>query len=82
MIVAEQMDQPMNKQSFDLNGKRMSSFICLTRGKRNGDHNIAEHFRLDVKEPPLAQREGQDVRGSVLATPGAIESAHGPVADE
>jgi len=82
MIEAEQMDQPMNEQSFDLNVQRMSSFICLACGNRNGDHDIAEHFRLDMGEPPLAQRERQDVRGTVLATPGVIEGAHGPVADE
>ena len=82
MIETEQMDQPMNEQSFDLNVQRMSSFIRLACGNRNGDHDIAEHVWLDMGELPLTQRERQDVRGTVLASPGVIEASHGPVADE
>ena len=82
MIVAEQMEQPMNEQLIELNAQRMSSFSCLARSDREGDHDITEHFGLDMGEPPLAQRERQDVRGTVLASPGVIEGAHGPVADE
>ncbi len=82
MIVAEQMDQAMNKQSFEFNGKRVTCLIRLARCNRNGDHNIAEHVRLNMEEATLTQRERQDVSGLVLVTPSAIERAHGPVADE
>jgi len=82
MIIAEQMDQAMNEQSFEFNRKRMPRLFRLARCNRNGDHNIAEHVRLNMEETSLAQRERQDVRGSVLVTPGVVERAHGPVADE
>jgi len=57
MIVTEQMDQAMNEQSFDFDRERMSRFLSLTGCDRNGDNYIAEHVRLNMKEPPFAQRE-------------------------
>ena len=82
MIVAEQMEQAMNEQSFEFNGKGMTCLIRLARRNRHGDHNITEHVRLDMGEAPLAKREGENIRGFIPVAPGVIERAHGPVADE
>ncbi len=55
MVIAQQMDEAVDEQYFDLPDERVPRFPGLTFGPRNGDDDVPEDVRPQIAEDPLAE---------------------------
>ena len=82
MIIAQQVEHPVNQQRAHLGSGWNAAPARLPRGGVQGDHHVAEHRVIAGSPPAFAQSEGQDVCRPICAAVVAIEQVHLGVADQ
>ncbi len=73
VIVAEQMQDPVDQQARHLLFETVAEALGLTSRGVETDHHVPEHPRRDRLALPFELREGDDVGRMVLAPPLAVE---------
>jgi len=80
VVVADQVQEAMDQQAFQLLLKRKARVNSLLHGCRHRYDDVPEHVRLDLVKTSFAKRERKDVGGPVLAPILLVERAHGAIA--
>jgi len=64
MVVAQEVQRPMNQKAGDLVFKRISRLNRLPGSGLHGDHDIPPHLRLRIRKIPLIQGKGEHIGGT------------------
>ena len=75
MVETEEMQHAVNDKMGGMIGERDALRLGLALHRLGGKHDIAKRAGLFAMLDG-ARREGQDVGGSILAPPGAVQVAH------
>ena len=82
MIVAEKMQDTMNKKARDFIAKAVPQHRRLPLCGGHRDDHIAEKRASEAGESALTQRKREDIRSTILVPVAPIERAHALVGDE
>src|SRR5439155_4578538 len=81
VVVAEEVEEPVDQEPVRLASERLAALRRLAPGGIDRDHDVAEE---PVRRPTraLALREGEHVGRAVAAAPAPVERAHLAVGDQ